>query len=101
MQEDIYDFVLDCSVTMAWCFEDEGNQFTDAILEDFTTATAVVPTIWPLEVANVLLIAKKKKRITPLHTAHFNDALSALPIVVHWQTTQPARRFVWQPHQKI
>ena len=26
-------FVLDCSVTMAWCFDDERTAHTDALLE--------------------------------------------------------------------
>ena len=58
MGKNLYDFVLDCSITMAWCFEDESNEYTDAILEKLEISTAVVPTIWPLEVANVLLLSK-------------------------------------------
>ncbi len=87
MAKNLYDFVLDCSITMAWCFEDESNDYTDAILEDLKDATAIVPTIWPLEVANVLLQSKKNKRITEVQSASFIDALSALPIVVDQSTT--------------
>lgn len=82
MANDLYSFVLDCSITMAWCFEDEANDYTEDILESLKDSNALVPTIWPLEVANVLLIAKKNKRINEVQVASFIDALTALPIIV-------------------
>lgn len=88
-------FVLDCSMTMAWCFEDESNDTTDEILEILTTTSALVPTIWPLEVANVLLLAKKKKRISESKVASFIDALSALPITVDSSTSFRAMHSVF------
>lgn len=90
-----YDFVLDCSITMAWCFEDESSDYTDSILENFNEATALVPTIWSLEVANVLLLAKKNRRITEIQAASFIDALSALPIVVDQSTTSRAMHSIF------
>lgn len=90
MAKNLYDFVLDCSITMAWCFEDESNEYTDSILENLKDTTAIVPTIWPLEVANVLLLSKKNKRITEVQSASFIDALSALPIVIDQSTTSRA-----------
>lgn len=95
MANNLYDFVLDCSITLAWCFEDESNDYTDNILENLQTATAVVPTIWPLEVANVLLLSKKKKRITEVQAASFIDALSELPIVVDPSTTSRAMHSIF------
>jgi len=90
-----YSFVLDCSITMAWCFEDEMNDYADSILENLKDSTAIVPTIWPLEVANVLLIAKKNKRITEVQAASFIDALSALPIIVDQSTTSRAMHSIF------
>lgn len=75
-------FVIDCSVTMAWCFEDESNDYADNILEKLKNGKAVVPCIWPLEVANVLLLAKKHKRISEIESSSFIDALSELPITI-------------------
>ena len=48
-------FVVDNSVVMSWCFKDETNNYADIVLNRLTEATAVVPSIWPLEVVNVLL----------------------------------------------
>ena len=47
-------FVLDGSVAIAWCFEDEVSPYADAVAARIPTVQAVVPAIWPLEVANVL-----------------------------------------------
>ena len=96
MVKKIYDFVLDCSITLAWCFEDESNEYTDAILENLQDTTVIVPTIWPLEVANVLLLAKKKKRITEILAASFIDALSSLPIVIDHSTTSKAMHSIFE-----
>ena len=95
MAKNLYDFVLDCSITMAWCFEDESTDYTDNILENLKQATAIVPTIWSLEVANVLLLSKKNKKITEVQSASFIDALSALPIVVDQSTTSRAMHSIF------
>jgi len=54
-------FVVDNSVVMSWCFKDETNRYADSILDRLTKATAVVPSIWPLEVVNILLVAEQQK----------------------------------------
>lgn len=45
-------FVLDGSVAVAWCFYDEADPYADAIAARFPSVQAVVPAVWPLEVAN-------------------------------------------------
>jgi predicted nucleic acid-binding protein len=80
---------------MAWCFEDENSPATDDILGKLKRSTAVVPTIWPLEVANVLLASKRRKRINDVQIAEFLDSLSALPIVVDPSTTSRAMQSIF------
>ncbi|MBF8258810.1 MAG: PilT protein domain protein [Actinobacteria bacterium] len=75
-------FVLDCSVAMAWCFEDETNPYTEAVLQDLADTGAVVPSIWPLETVNVLLVAERRKRISKAQSRRFVELLQALPIAV-------------------
>lgn len=87
MDNNSYEFVLDCSITMAWCFEDENTEYSNSILEELNHVKAIVPTIWSLEVANVLLLAKKNKRITEVQSSSFIDALSVLPITVDTTTS--------------
>ncbi len=57
-------FVLDCSVSISWCLVDENNPTADAILAIMSDAEAFVPGIWSLEVANTLLVAERRNRIT-------------------------------------
>ena len=73
-------FVVDCSVTMAWAFEDQSTEQTDAVLERLIAEEAVVPDIWALEVANVLLAAERRKRLTRAKTTRFIELLGGLPI---------------------
>lgn len=79
-------FVIDASVVMAWCFEDEANPYADEVLESFTRATAMAPIIWPLEVGNVLVVAERRGRITTADAVRFLSLLRQLPIVVMEET---------------
>jgi predicted nucleic acid-binding protein len=75
-------FVIDNSVVMSWCFKDESSRYADTILDSLVESTAVVPSIWPLEVANVLLVAERKKRLSEADSIRFITLLSQLPISV-------------------
>ena len=74
--------VVDCSVTMAWCFEDECDELADAVLDALADGEAWVPSLWPLEVANVLVAAERRRRLTAADSARFIELLMGLPIVV-------------------
>ena len=75
-------FVLDASVTLAWCFEDEATPGTDGVLERLAEDAAIAPSLWELEVVNVLLLAERRGRITESQTARFVALLTQLPIHV-------------------
>lgn len=75
-------FVIDNSVVMAWCFEDETSRYTEAILDSLEVSTAFVPSIWPLEVGNVLLVAEREKRLSEADSARFIALLTELPITI-------------------
>jgi len=75
-------FVVDNSVVMSWCFKDETNHFADTVLDRLSEATAFVPSIWPLEVVNVLLVAERKKGLSEADSVRFITLLSQLPIIV-------------------
>lgn len=80
-------FVLDCSVTMAWFFQDEATPVTDALLDQLNQGgQAVVAMHWPLEVGNTLLMGERRKRSTPADTAHFLGILGALAVETDKET---------------
>lgn len=86
------EIVIDCSLTMAWCFDDEGDVESEAILRRFPSMSAFVPSIWPLEVANCLLKGERRGRITEAGSARFVSLLGSLPITVDEETNVRAFR---------
>ena len=72
--------VLDCSVTIAWCFDDEASDFADGVLDRVVQDGCIVPPLWYLEVANVLLVAERRNRINQIQSNEFIELLNALPI---------------------
>ncbi len=81
-------FVVDNSVVMSWCFEDEGNSYAEAVLESLETGEAFVPAIWPLEMGNVLLVAERKKRLSEASVIRFLTLVNSLPITVEQETPE-------------
>ena len=75
-------FVVDNSVVMSWCFNDEASKYGDSVLDRLAQSTAMVPPIWPLEVVNVLLVAERRNRLKQVDSVRFITLLSQLPIVV-------------------
>jgi predicted nucleic acid-binding protein len=51
-------------------------------------SSAVVPSIWPLDVVNVLLVAERKNRISESDSICFLTLLAQLPIVVEHETPE-------------
>lgn len=55
----------DASATLPWCFADEATGAINALLTRLRSGDeAIVPAHWLLEVANALLIAARRRRIT-------------------------------------
>jgi predicted nucleic acid-binding protein len=75
-------FVLDASVTLAWCLTDEATDYTERVLDLLRNTDCIVPPIWPMEVANVLVVSERRRRLTPDETAMFARTLQQLPIRV-------------------
>ena len=69
-------------MTMAWYFADEATAYTDAVRDSLVTQQAVVPTLWSLEVANVLVMGERRKRSTEGQADRWLRLLSALPIAI-------------------
>ncbi|MFZ5763540.1 MAG: type II toxin-antitoxin system VapC family toxin [Thermodesulfobacteriota bacterium] len=84
-------FVVDASVVMSWCFADEADAYADGVLDRLTQDEALVPSIWPLEIGNVLLVAERRKRLSEADSARFLALLAELPIVVE---SEPPHRML-------
>jgi predicted nucleic acid-binding protein len=89
-------FVIDASATLPWCFADEATAATNAVLTSLRTDDeAIVPAHWPLEVANALLIAVRRQRISPEDAHQFLVDLESLPIGVDTTTKNLVRARVF------
>ena len=67
--------VLDASMAIAWQFDVESTEQTDAVLDRVIRDGATVPGIWRLEVANALRMGVRRKRCS---NAELEDALAQL-----------------------
>ena len=72
--------VVDASVALAWCFPDEGSEYADAVLLALEGQPVLVPAVWPLEVANAVVVAERRKRITQPEVRRFVELLEGLMI---------------------
>lgn len=82
--------VIDASVAVGWCFADEATPRGDAVLERVRAEGARVPSLWHLEVANVLRQAERRERISEAETSLRLELLARLPIVTDVDTVQRA-----------
>ena len=67
---------------MAWCFQDEATDATRALLLRMSREAAVVPSLWFLEVANVLATAERRGRINPSQSAEFIRLVGRLDLEI-------------------
>jgi predicted nucleic acid-binding protein len=74
--------VLDNSVAMAWCFEDEASPYADKVLDAVVRETAIAPPLWSLEVANGLRSGVRRGRIAPERARELAAELRLLPVEV-------------------
>jgi predicted nucleic acid-binding protein len=89
-------FVLDNSVALAWCFEDEQTAAIMALLDRVTETGAVAPQLWPIEAVNGLLTAERRGRIDHDTRHRLAGFLRELPISIDdetasrmWSVTAP------------
>jgi predicted nucleic acid-binding protein len=82
--------VLDASMAIAWMFDDERTDGTAGALRRVVAEGAVVPSLWRLEVANVLRNAIRRGRCDELYADRSLDRLRRYPITVDDETNDHA-----------
>ena len=75
-------FVLDCSVAMSWCFQNEEAPYALNVLEIVADSQIYVPQIWYYEVGNTLWVGEKRGKLSSANSIHFLDLLDQLPITI-------------------
>ncbi len=88
-------FVLDNSVSMRWLLKDGSDarlHYAGHVLEqmELAAAEALVPSIWALGVANVLVKAQAKGLITEARASAFVGLLQSMRITTDLRTAEHA-----------
>jgi predicted nucleic acid-binding protein len=86
--------VLDASLALSWALPDEATEYTDAMLLRVAVGKAWVPPLWSYEMANGLLMAQRRKRLSAAQRSAFVEELLKLPIEVE----QRGARAVLETH---
>lgn len=87
------EFVLDASVTLRWILETDRKADQDyawRVLNQLDDFEAIVPSLWYLEVSNVLLGAERERRIHVIDAERFIEQLEALRIREDSRTSMQA-----------
>jgi predicted nucleic acid-binding protein len=83
--------VLDSSITLAWVYAEETTPAILNVLDRVSDTGAWVPSLWPLEVANVLEMGVCRNR----HDAAFRDATLADLALLPIRTDRETERHAW------
>lgn len=93
-------FILDCSLTMTWCFKEEATTLSQDAQLSLMENKAYVPSIWPLEVNNVLWVGIRTKKITAIQAGRFKYILNELPIVIDLKASDLRNEVILELAQK-
>jgi predicted nucleic acid-binding protein len=82
--------VVDASVALAWAFDGEASDYSDAVLSAVGAEGMRVPILFHLEIGNALSIALARGRITDAGASAFTGDLGRLRIQVDPLTAEMA-----------
>jgi predicted nucleic acid-binding protein len=82
--------VVDASVALTWCFEDERTPATIAVLDRVVRDGAKAPSLWPFEVLNGLAAAQRRNRLDRERRLRLAGFLRQLPIAIDDDTIEYA-----------
>ncbi len=79
-------FVLDSSVALAWYLPRQQTARTDALMHRMADEGALTTALWPIEVANVLLIYERRGQLTTADRTSAIAFYNSSPITTDDQT---------------
>lgn len=75
------DWVIDSSIALAWALPDETSKEAERFLSRISIRNVLwVPALWWYEIANALLVAQRRKRLTEAERIRLIELYRALPI---------------------
>lgn len=85
--------VIDASVVLSWCFEDEATDAAYRMLDRVSELGASAPSFLLVELANVLWAAERQGRLKAEEAAEFIGLFEVLRIAFD---TETASRALWE-----
>ena len=82
--------VVDASMAIAWLFADERTDAAHAVMLRVVSGGAFVPSLWRLEVANVLRNAVRRGRCDEAYVDRSLERLGRLPVEIDDETSMHA-----------
>ena len=74
-------WVIDSSIALAWALPDETSKEADVVLDRILAGNIFwVPALWWYEMANALLMAQRRKRLTEADRMRLIELYRRLPI---------------------
>ncbi len=75
--------IVDASVVASWFLIDEMDVYSECVLDRIQKGEPMfVPSLWLLEITNVLFNAERRKRIDKKHRDSALDAIERLPVMI-------------------
>jgi predicted nucleic acid-binding protein len=75
-------FVIDASVVLAWCLEDESSEAAEAAVARVMVEGGIAPAHWPIEIASALRSAERRGRLDDTAIARLRPRLASLPVEI-------------------
>ena len=75
-------FVIDASIVVAWCLEDESSEVAEAAVERLMAEGGIAPAHWPIEIASALRSAERRGRLDEASIGRLRPRLRSLPIEI-------------------
>ena len=75
-------FIVDASMALTWCIDDEANDDSDRVLHRVLLEGGIAPAQWPLEMANGIRFAARSGRIDDAAVKRARSIINGLPIEV-------------------
>lgn len=86
--------VLDASVVAGWLFSE--NEASGEVLARMGEQPAAIPSLWPYEVANAILSAKRAGRITSAEASEAWRLVRSLPVRIDGSSLDDGAGPTWQ-----
>lgn len=82
--------ILDSAMAVCWLFEEEWTEASLSVLDQVIATGAIVPSLWKLEIANVLRMAVRRGRCDEPFVDRSLRRLGDLVIAIDDQTDEQA-----------